>query len=551
MEIELTSTRGDDGFTWRAAGARQPKGTIESSLLPSGSRVGDVIRVEAEIEIDGITILGVLPPREKSPARNRIEVVGSAPPLAGVTATLAAAPRRERSRRGAAADEHSRRPSTKDRPRRPEGTLDRPGHSRPAAPEQGEDGKGEDGKKLARPATSSRPSRQSRPAGQRRGTQADASGRGSRTRPGNGTGRAFKEGGRRSGPATTRDGERAAGSGGASRSFPPRRGPVRLDPGSVHRDALIASLAPEERPIAERLVVAGLPGLRRAIAEEQQRAGAEGRPVLSGDPLIEVAERLLPGVQRAAWLDRAEAAVAKIDDISLRDLRTAIGSVAPREEAARELARTLREGLERRLAKLQADWEARLEKSIAEHKVLQALRLSGRPPEPSARFPSALVGPLVAEAGAAMAATTPKERYLSLLEAACESPLRRQIKPAGLAADDSGEVLRRARLAVTRLPGLAPLLGLGIPPPPRPRPVKAAGQRAQVGRPLVGPPMVGPSLEPARLEGAATPSRAGDSLIAPEGDLSTSPTTSGTSTDGGGGDTGRDDPVVDEELEEP
>ena len=33
MEIELTSTRPDGTWTWRAAGARQPKGELDGGLL--------------------------------------------------------------------------------------------------------------------------------------------------------------------------------------------------------------------------------------------------------------------------------------------------------------------------------------------------------------------------------------------------------------------------------------------------------------------------------------------------------------------------------------
>ncbi|MEY3339979.1 MAG: hypothetical protein RL575_1072, partial [Actinomycetota bacterium] len=43
LEIELTSTREDGTWTWRAAGAKVPKGVVESSLLPKESKVGDVL----------------------------------------------------------------------------------------------------------------------------------------------------------------------------------------------------------------------------------------------------------------------------------------------------------------------------------------------------------------------------------------------------------------------------------------------------------------------------------------------------------------------------
>ena len=60
IEIELTSSRPDGTWTWRAAGAREPKGVLEGSVLGGGSKVGDVVKVEADFDIDGITILSVL-----------------------------------------------------------------------------------------------------------------------------------------------------------------------------------------------------------------------------------------------------------------------------------------------------------------------------------------------------------------------------------------------------------------------------------------------------------------------------------------------------------
>src|SRR5581483_10103334 len=65
LEIELTSSRDDGTWTWRAAGARQPKGVLESDVLPAGSKVGDILRVEAEQNIDGINVTTVLPPKTK------------------------------------------------------------------------------------------------------------------------------------------------------------------------------------------------------------------------------------------------------------------------------------------------------------------------------------------------------------------------------------------------------------------------------------------------------------------------------------------------------
>lgn len=69
IEIELTSRRDDATFTWRAAGARQPKGVVDASLFPADSAVGAQFKVDADIELEGITILAVVPtkaPKQKS-----------------------------------------------------------------------------------------------------------------------------------------------------------------------------------------------------------------------------------------------------------------------------------------------------------------------------------------------------------------------------------------------------------------------------------------------------------------------------------------------------
>ena len=61
IDIELTNARPDGTWTWRAAGAQQPKGVVDGSLVPTGAAVGSVFRADAENELDGITILSLTP----------------------------------------------------------------------------------------------------------------------------------------------------------------------------------------------------------------------------------------------------------------------------------------------------------------------------------------------------------------------------------------------------------------------------------------------------------------------------------------------------------
>ena len=90
IEVELTSSRDDGVWTWRAAGAKQPKGELDGGLLYDGAAVGDVVRADAEFYLDGIEILSVLAPKRKREAKvETIEVIGSGRTEELVTTQLA------------------------------------------------------------------------------------------------------------------------------------------------------------------------------------------------------------------------------------------------------------------------------------------------------------------------------------------------------------------------------------------------------------------------------------------------------------------------------
>src|SRR5258705_10366677 len=77
IELELTSARDDGTWTWRAAGAQQPRGTLEGSILPGDAKVGDVLRADADFDIEGITVLSVLPPKGARREPERIGIKGT------------------------------------------------------------------------------------------------------------------------------------------------------------------------------------------------------------------------------------------------------------------------------------------------------------------------------------------------------------------------------------------------------------------------------------------------------------------------------------------
>src|SRR6478736_10071777 len=130
IEVELTSSRDDGTWTWRAAGAKQPKGDLDGSLLYDGAKVGDVVRADADFMIDGIVITAVLAPKGARKEPDRLEIIG--PPRRDdqlVTTQLAPKGRggRDGDRRPRrAGDRPGGRPGG-DRDRRPRRDGDRPG----------------------------------------------------------------------------------------------------------------------------------------------------------------------------------------------------------------------------------------------------------------------------------------------------------------------------------------------------------------------------------------------------------------------------------------
>jgi hypothetical protein len=141
IEIELTSARDDNTWTWRAAGARQPKGTLDGSLLYEGAKVGDVVRAEATVDVDGITIVAVSPPKPRGDGRDeaRIEVIGpprdSSPPRVTTGPGRTRRPRGEAGRQEGRAGRDRRRPGRGEGPGRPERPAGREvAPEEPAAP---------------------------------------------------------------------------------------------------------------------------------------------------------------------------------------------------------------------------------------------------------------------------------------------------------------------------------------------------------------------------------------------------------------------------------
>jgi hypothetical protein len=245
---------------------------------------------------------------------------------------------------------------------------------------------------------------------------------------------------------------------------------------------MLESLPVEQQPIAQQLLRGGIPAVRTALHFERERAREAGRPEPSTEGVLALAESLVSRVKAAEWRDRAEAAIKAGDDLAMRDLRSLVsGSDVARDEASRELVITLREMLERRVEGHRVTWADDVAKSLDQGQVVKALRLSSRPPDASARFSAELATRLRDAASSALSPSTPEDQWLAVLQGVVESPVRRTVKPEGLPENPSPELLEAARQHCGRVPALAPLLGITVPPPPGPVrpnvPVKAPSRR--------------------------------------------------------------------------
>jgi len=417
MEIELTSRLDDAQWTWRAAGAKLPKGTLDAALVPGGAKSGDVLRAEYESTIDGIDIVALAGTKAKeAPTADRIELAPRQ--LHGPEISVTYAPKGGRGgdrRRGDRNERGDRR--------------DGPGGAR------GSDRGAARGRSDRRPGGS-------RPEGAGSESRGPRPERGER-RP------------ERSGPRGDR---------GAQRTGRPAR--PELPQSTVHRNTLLAELGPEQLPIAEQLLRGGLPAVRQAIAEQDAKAKQDGSAPADATAILTIADELVPQTALAAWKDRAASVQAAGQDVRLRELRTVVSAArtVTMDEEGRSLLKGLRESLEHRINAMVERWTNKITAALDEGRLVDALSAVAQPPDVSTRCPAELAVRLADATSAAMTAETAPADWLTLLTAVSDTPVRSSVKPVGIPDDD--DLRRQALSAAGLVPGVAKLLGLRIPPPP-------------------------------------------------------------------------------------
>ncbi len=389
IDVELTSARDDGTWTWRAAGAREPKGSVDGELIPEGSCVGDVLQADADYLVDGIEILGLRAPKAvREPSFETLEILGIDRDEPLVTSQL-----------------HGKGGGRGKKDRR-----DRGGKGRGEGKRGGGDG--------AR--------------GDRRGPKADR-----------------------------RDGRR--GHGPEPKPKPKRK---RLRAGRAHRSTALSALAAEQRPLAELVLRGGVPAVRQIVETQHEQTTESGEPKIKADPLVALAEELMPTLRAAEWQDKADAALAQIDDVDLRDLRSVVtaAEASARGDEARQLADQLRSGLSTRVEREHVDWLRELSETLRDKRIVRALKLSSHPPKAGSPLPPEIASQLAEQATAALTGEISQDRFVVVLDAVAFSPVHTRVAATSIPTKPGKDLLKAVKKTASRVPAVAAQFGVEAKP---------------------------------------------------------------------------------------
>lgn len=399
LEIELTSNREDGKWTWRAAGAKQPKGILEGSLLPKGSSVGDVLKVEADASLDGLEITTILPTRAPRSEVETLQLLGSGDTTDLVTSQLVGNDRAQ-SRRG-------KRKGGRDKKR------------------DATDGSGQQ-KKWPRRKGSTTDKKAS--AKERRKK------RKSRERRENATTPLIPKAPRLR----------------AKSKY--RRAALKEMP-EIQRELaeeVLKGGVPGVRSAIERMnQLAKADGIPKVKAEPLVALAEKMSPVLKAAEWRDRAEAAAAGIET-------------LDLRDIRSVVVAADNGA-RDEEGRELAEKLREGLATRVENEHRLWLNQIVQQLADGRTVRALHLSSRPPKAGSPLPTDIAERLATAASAALNADVTQQRWANVLESVAFSPVRSQVTPQSTPEKPNEELLATVRKLATKVPEIATLFGVESP----------------------------------------------------------------------------------------
>jgi hypothetical protein len=452
LDIELTSNRQDGTWTWRAAGAKSPKGVVNGSLLSADAKTGDVLKVEADFDIDGISVLSVVQMREKGQRGNLLEMLASEKTFTPVTQKLADKPKSDR-KGGRDAKGKRDGDSRPARPPRDPNAPRRPASTRP------------DGT-TGRPARPSRPHFTAPPEMPKRPTA-------KRLKPKHVHRTAVLE----TLPVEQRGVAERALEGGIKAV----RDAVKIQNDQLRKDGKPEVPSDGLISMAQNL----LPKLR--VADWLDKAEAAKSDLATLD-----------------LRDLRSVVVASEDPMVMRD------------ETTRALAAELKTALKERQDAAQTLWLSDINDALKVGRTVRALKMTSEPPKAGQPFPSELGAKLAQAATAGLTTETAPDRWIALLEALAFSPIRGQVKLTTLPQQPSEALLATVKRLSSLLPQIASLFGVEVSPgvsaprplrPTRPvrmkpktAPAKPAATDAVVAAPEVAAPAVS---EPVVSEPAA------------------------------------------------
>ena len=396
IEIELTSNKGDGTWTWRAAGAREPRGLISADMIPKGAGISSVFTAEVQSDMDGIAVLAVIETEDTRTAPETIEVIGTGKRSTGVN--FKGGGRRKGKGRGDGFGS---------------GGFggDGFGRGQPRQKQQGGRRKGGSGSAGQDRSARLRPARAHRkkwlasvPPEHAALAEQIASGRGIANE---------KSEASEKGNASERGGAAEKG------------GPKETDRASENGSAPENGIASQKGSISDK----------------------------------DVAARLMSEYRMAEWRDRADLVLSNFEKIDLAEIRMLVADAdaCARTPETRSQAEEARQKLAERTERQHGEWLADLATNLSEGRVLRALRMSGQPPKAGVPLPLDLVKWLTTATADILTPEAQPDRWEITLQALAVSPVRRLVRPSQPPAVVSPDLTEAVKDLSPRFPQIAAL----------------------------------------------------------------------------------------------